>query len=324
MRSSRLLSIQMHLQLRGCVSAEALAREFEVSVRTIYRDVDALSASGVPVFAQRGRNGGIALHEGYRTRLTGMTTAEARSVPLAGLPMAARDLGLGVDAAAAQRKLMTSLPELGGADAQLIAERFHIDPVPWYHRAEVVDWLPTLAAAAWQDRRVRITYEGWDGQSQREVGPLGLVLKGGLWYLVAMAAGRPRTYRVSAIRSLEATDAKVARPRSFDLAQYWPRSVAQFEARLMRTTARVLITEEGLRILRAVSPAAAERVQATQQATSRVGWMQAELPIESPAYSARQILRLGTEVEVLAPPEVRRAVAREAAAVARRHLRAVR
>lgn len=195
MRSSRLLSLLMQLQLRGRVSAAVLARESEVSVRTIYRDIDALSAAGVPVYAERGRAGGIALHAGYRTRLTGLTRGEARSVPLAGVAGAAKDLGLGMEAAAAQLKLMAALDAQGSADAQRIAERFHLDPLPWYHRAEVLEHLPALAAAVWHDQRLRITYDSWAGEQQREVGPLGLVLKGGLWYLVAAAAGRPRVGR---------------------------------------------------------------------------------------------------------------------------------
>lgn len=321
MRSSRLLSLLMQLQLRGRVSATELARLFEVSVRTVYRDADALSAAGVPVYAERGRAGGIALHAGYRTRLTGLTRGEARSVPLAGVASAARDLGLGMEAAAAQLKLMAALDAPGSADAQRIAERFHLDPVPWYHRAETLEHLPELAAAAWHDERIRIAYQGWDGSRDQIVGPLGLVLKGGLWYLVALAARRVKTYRVSSIGRIERTGQPVIRPAGFALAAWWPKSVARFEARLMPASATVRISPEGLRILRAVSPVAAERVAATQRADARAGWTVAEVPIESPAYSARQLLRLGTEVEVLAPPEVRAAVAREAGRVARLYRR---
>jgi predicted DNA-binding transcriptional regulator YafY len=134
MRSSRLLSILLRLQLRGRVTAAELAREFEVAVRTVYRDLDALSAAGVPVHAERGRGGGIVLAKGWRTQLTGLTARQARSVPLAGLATAARDLGLGAETADVQLKLLASLPPDAAADAGRIAERFHIDPLPWYHR----------------------------------------------------------------------------------------------------------------------------------------------------------------------------------------------
>ena len=317
MRSSRLLALTMHLQLRGRIPAAVLAREFEVSVRTVYRDVDALSAAGVPVYAERGRGGGIALLAGWRTRLTGLTADEARSVPLAGLLDAAQDLGLGQQAAAAQLKLLSSLPADAAANARHIAERFHLDPVPWYHRSEALDHLPTLAAALWQDRRVLVRYAAWDGEHDRELAPLGLVLKGGLWYLVAASAGGPRTFRVSSILRLLVLDAPVQRPAGFSLSAWWPHSVAQFEARLGAGRATVRLSDEGLRILRAVSPMLAEQAMATQRpAVGRPGWVEAELMLEAPAQAARQLLRLGTDLEVCAPDELRRAVADEAARVA--------
>ncbi|MDM4767089.1 WYL domain-containing protein [Pelomonas sp. SE-A7] len=316
MKSSRLLSLLMLLQWRGRLSATALAREFEVSVRTIYRDVDALSASGVPVYAERGRQGGIALHEGYRTRLTGMTPGEAETLPLAGLAGVARDLGLGAEAQAARLKLMASLPVDAGESARRIASRFHIDPLPWYHRAEAAPCLPELAGAVWREQRVRVEYESWQGLKTQELEPLGLVLKGGLWYLVASRGGRrPRSYRVSSIRSFELLQATFKRPAGFELAEHWPAAVAEFERALLKDQATVRLSEEGCRILRAVSPLAAERVQASQRPDPRAGWIEAELPIETPEYSARQLLRLGAEVEVLAPPELREALAREARAV---------
>ena len=317
MKSSRLLSILLLLQWRGRLSAPALAREFEVSVRTIYRDVDALSASGVPVYAERGRQGGITLHAGYTTRLTGLTDDEAQTLPLAGLASVAKDLGVGPEATAAQLKLMASLPVAAGEGASRIAARFHIDPLPWYHRAEVAPCLPDLAGAVWREKRIRMDYESWQGQTRRALMPLGLVLKGGLWYLVACdgKAKQPRSYRVSNIRNLQVLDTGFQRPAPFELSRFWPESVAEFERRLMSDVATVRLSEEGCRLLRMVSPLAAEQVQASGRPSVRAGWIEAEMPIETPEYSARQLLRLGAEVEILAPPALRDAIAREARAV---------
>lgn len=319
MRASRLLSILMLLQVRGRQSAEALAREFEVSVRTVYRDIDALSAAGVPVYAQTGRHGGIALHDGYQTRLTGLTRAEALALPLAGLGAVARDLGVEGEAAAAQLKLLASLPRDAGASAERIASRFHLDALPWYHRLEALECLPRIAQAVWDARRVRMEYESWKGAVRREVNPLGLALKGGIWYLVGEVQGRVRTYRVSSVARLEVLDAGFRRPRRFDLRRYWREWVDDFEARLMRERATVRISPEGCRILRAVNPAAAQMVAASRQPSAPEGWVEARFPIESEEYSARQILRLGAEVEVLAPASLRGAVAREAGRVAAMH-----
>src|SRR5258708_2180335 len=141
MRASRLLSILMLLQTRGRLSAEALAAEFEVSVRTIYRDIDNLSATGVPVYAERGRSGGFALLEGYRTKLTGLTHAEAEGLFLAGLPGPAAELGISDNVAAARLKLLAALPENSRLAADRIAGRFHLDPSPWYR---AVDSRPQL------------------------------------------------------------------------------------------------------------------------------------------------------------------------------------
>lgn len=326
MRSSRLLSILLRLQLRGRMPAAELAAEFEVAVRTIYRDLDALSAAGIPVHAERGRGGGIVLDRRWRTALTGLSAPEARTVPLAGLAGAARDLGLGAEAADVQLKLLASLPPEAAADAGRMAERFHVDPLPWYHQPEALPLLPALATALWQGQRVRVRYESWQGEAERTLSPLGLVLKGGLWYLVATDGSRgaravPRTYRVSAMRSLRPLAQPVRRPRGFVLAAHWPRAVAEFEARLHAGQATVRLSPEGLAILRAVQPAAAAGAErcARPAGPRHPGWVEAELPIETEAYAARQLLRLGTEVEVLAPATLRAAVAAEAAAVARRH-----
>jgi predicted DNA-binding transcriptional regulator YafY len=315
MRASRLLGMMFMLQLRGRLPAQALAREFEVSVRTIYRDVDALSAAGVPIYAETGRNGGVSLHEGFRSKLTGLTPSEVAALPIAGLAHVARDLGVTADAASAQIKMLASLPPDGAATAAGIAARFHIDPIPWYHRTEDLAELPALAMAVWRGQQVRVDYESWQGDVRRRLDPLGLVQKGGLWYLVASWRGKPRTYRVANFRALKVLTTPARRPRRFDLAAFWQAAAQRFEAGLLAQRARVRISEEGERILRAVMPAGADMVARTRVACAEAGWSEADLPFETPDYSARQLLRLGREVVVLAPEALRVAVAAEADAV---------
>lgn len=312
MRASRLLSILILLQMRGRLSADALAREFEVSVRTIYRDVDQLSAAGVPIYAERGRAGGFALLDGYRTKLTGFTSAEANTLLLAGIGEAAADLGLGAELAAAQLKLLASLPPESGASAQRVAARFHLDPTAWYSRPESLEILPTLAAAVWRETRIKVRYESWRDTVMRTLDPLGLVLKGGAWYLVAAAKGQPRTYRVSNIRQLEVTENPFKRPRQFGLAQYWTRWAREFEQRLISERATIEISPAGRALLRDVNPVAAAAMEATQRPAKRAGWVRADVPVEAPGYAARQLLRLGAELEVVAPETLRQAIAAEA------------
>ncbi len=321
MRASRLLSIMIILQMRGRVSADALAREFEVSVRTIYRDIDQLSAAGVPVYAERGRLGGFELMEGYRTRLTGLTQAEAEALALAGVGGAARDLGIGAEAAAAQLKLMASLPPDSGASAQRISARFHVDPISWYARAEAIEILPALASAVWKDQRVRVQYESWKDNVTRVLDPLGLVLKGGIWYLVAAVDGKPRTYRVSSIRSLNVLDQGFQRPFRFDLARHWSGSTKEFEERLLGDRAVVKLSPAGVQLLRDVSSAASQAVAADGKPCKPEGWTKARIPVEKMEQAARQLLRLGTDVEVLAPAALRNAIAREARQIAAIHAR---
>src|SRR5882672_746159 len=177
MRASRLLSILMLLQAKGRLSAAALAAELEVSLRTIYRDIDELSAAGVPIYAERGRAGGFQLLDGWRTRLTGLTALEAQALFLAGLPGPAAELGLAEVMEAAQQKLLAALPAGWQGDARRVGARFHLDPVGWFRDSMPVDQLPAIAAAVWSERRLRIRYESWSGIVDREIAPLGLVLK---------------------------------------------------------------------------------------------------------------------------------------------------
>lgn len=187
MRADRLVSLLLLLQNRGRMTATELAAELEVSVRTVYRDIEALSASGVPVRADRGPDGGYQLMNGYRTRLTGLTDAEAGSLFLTGAPGPARDLGLGAVLTTAQLKLRAALPAELADRSRRIQERFHLDAPAWFRDAEPVPFLARAAEAVWEQRILRVHYQRWRGQVHRELRPLGIVLKSGIWYLVALA-----------------------------------------------------------------------------------------------------------------------------------------
>lgn len=315
MRASRLLSILMLLQTRGRMSAEALAAEVEVSVRTVYRDVDQLSAAGVPVYAERGRDGGFQLLDGWRTRLTGMTSAEAQALFLAGLPGPAAELGLGDAMAAAQLKLLAALPAGWQAEAQRVGARFHLDAVDWYRSPAPADHLPVVAAAVWAETRLKITYESWAGLGERLVDPLGLVLKAGSWYLAARSGGKVRTYRVAGIRAAESIGEPFARPKGFDLPAYWVEATRRFETEIYRATALLRVTAKGLKRLRGMASAVADAALSAGPMTAD-GWAEVEIPIETVEQAARDLLRLGEEGEVLAPPALRRAMADNARRIA--------
>ncbi len=319
MRASRLVSILLLLQARGRMTAQTLADEFEVSVRTIYRDIDDLSASGVPVYADRGREGGFQLLEGYTTRLTGMTPAEAESLFLSGLEGPAADLGLGESTAAARLKLLAALPSARRADASRVAARFHLDPIDWYRTASDLAFLPRLAAAVWGAERIRVQYESWNARTERTLSPLGLVLKSGIWYLVATGRSVPRTYRVDAIRVLELTGEQFERPADFDLAAHWTASVRAFESSLYRGTATLRLSPLGMERLPVLSAAAVEMARRTASAPDAEGWVQATIPIETIDHAMRELLKLGVEAEVLAPRGLRDTMRDAAATLAARY-----
>ena len=199
MRASRLVQLLLLLQARGRTTAAVLATELEVSERTIHRDVDALSAAGVPIYAERGPHGGIQLVDGYRTRLTGLTADEAEALFLSGMPGPAAELGLGTVVAAARLKVLASLPGELRARASRLVERFHLDATAWFSSSDPVPNLATLADAVWEARRATIRYRRGGDSVERELEPIGLVLKAGVWYLVAGSDDQIRTYRVSRI-----------------------------------------------------------------------------------------------------------------------------
>jgi predicted DNA-binding transcriptional regulator YafY len=299
----------MLLQSRGRMTAEALAEELEISVRTVYRDIDQLSASGVPVYADVGRNGGFALLEGWRTRLTGLTPPEAKALFLAGLPGPAAELGLGDAMQDAELKLLAALPPDWQDEARRVSSRFHLDPRGWFQPTETVEALRQIADAVWSERQVAVTYQSWTKLAERVLEPLGLVLKSGLWYMVALSDGQTRTYRLDAVRALAITDITFVRPKDFDLAAYWAVSTAQFEKDVYVGKAEVRASERGVRRLKELNATYRTAIKAAADVPEADGWMRFTLPVEETSWTASLLTRIGAEMEVLSPPELREAMA---------------
>jgi predicted DNA-binding transcriptional regulator YafY len=318
-RASRLLSILLLLHTRGRVSAQELADELEVSVRTVYRDVEALGAAGIPVYATRGRAGGFALLDGYRTKLTGLTAEEADTLFLAGLPGAAADLGLGNILAATQLKLLAALsPELR-ARAEHIRDRFHLDAPGWERAADAPPTLAVVADAVWQQRRLAVRYQRANRHRvDRVLEPYGLVLKAGVWYLVAAVPDDdrgPRTYRLSRVEAATALDELFERPLDFELQEHWRDYQQDYERRLFRSSATIRLSADGRQLLFLIGSIAARAGHAAMGPEDAAGWASTNVPIESVKHATRQLMQLGAEVEVIEPIELRLAIARAARAM---------
>lgn len=304
MRASRLLSILILLQTHGRLSAAALAERFEVSKRTIYRDVDELSAAGVPIYAERGAAGGFALIDGWQTRLTGMTSDEAEAILLSGLPATAADLGLGQRAATARLKLLAAMPAQSSAAAQRVADRFHFDPVPWHRRpAPRRDDLRLLAQAVWECQRISLVYDSWSGAKQRTLEPLGIILKAGEYYFMALRRGRAAIHKLDYARELSLLEEAFERPPNFALAVAWQDALAEFEASLRCETARLRVGPRAISRLGSLNADMAEAILAAEPAAD--GWREAEVPIETVEFASGQLLGFGAEIEVLEPEALR-------------------
>jgi predicted DNA-binding transcriptional regulator YafY len=304
MRASRLLAILILLQLRVRLTAQALAEEFEVSVRTIYRDIDELSAASIPVYGDRGPGGGFQLLDGYRTKLTGLASDEAEAMFMIGMPGPAEALGLGAASENAGRKLLASLPPSWRAESGRMQARFHLDTVDWYRSAERVDALPSIARAVLDQRTVAMTYKSWTNVRDWQVEPLGLVLKAGAWYMAAQRDGVIRTFKVSNICAHKVLDTTFERPADFDLPGWWSNSLARFESELRPAVAILNATALGLERLAQLGAYAQTAVTAAGPSDAN-GWARVTLPIETVEQAAFALLGIGPEIVVIEPSAVR-------------------
>lgn len=316
MRSSRLLQILLLLQTRRQLTARELAEELEVSLRTIYRDVEALAAAGVPVYADQGRAGGYRLVDGYRTKLTGLNEGEAAALFLVGMPGPAAALGLTEQTSSAELKLLAALAPDQRDRAGRLKNRFHLDMPAWYRDAEESPYLSAVASAVMEDRRIKVLYRRWEAprEVERTLEPYGLVLKNGTWYVVAAAPGREagqrvsgvRTYRVSNILQLAPTDEVFTRPAGFDLAKRWQEHLDRFESERFTGSALVRISAPLVASLADLSATLLLKAIADTGAEPAAdGSITVSVPIESIPNAATGLIRYGSLLEVLEPVELR-------------------
>ncbi|MFE0456677.1 helix-turn-helix transcriptional regulator [Streptomyces sp. NPDC058914] len=322
MRAARLIKMVLLLQSRPAMTAAELARELEVSERTVTRDAQALSEAGVPVYAERGRAGGYRLVGGYRTRLTGLARGEAEALFLSGVPGALREMGLEDAASAARLKVSAALlPSLRDAP-RTAAQRFHLDAPGWFQEPRTPELLPVVAEAVWDDRRVRARYRRGEGAVERELEPYGLVLKAGVWYLCARVAepgagagaGVLRTYRIDRFTGVRTLEERFVRDEDFDLPGYWAEQAERFARSILRAEVVVRLSEAGVRRLPyTVDPVAARDALAQAGEADGQGRVTVALRVESEEVAHTQLTALGPEAEVLSPASLRRRFAEDAA-----------
>ncbi|MDQ6420036.1 YafY family protein [Paenibacillus sp. LHD-117] len=309
MRASRLVSIVLWLQNQGKMSARQLAEQLEVSERTILRDMEELSASGVPVYAERGKEGGWQLSEGYRTSLTGMHSDELAALLVSSRPELLSDLGQEKQLEAALQKLLAATTDSARNSADAVRRKLHIDGAGWHANRQPKERTPCLAAVqetVWEEKALRITYERDGAEKTRVVHPLGLVAKRSVWYLVAKTEDDGlRTFRVSRLLRAEPLPETFIPPRDFDLAAYWDSSLEQFRDRLPKYPAKLRLRSDTLARL------ASERFATVLGSTKEEGgegWLHADVAFETLESACEIILGLGARAEALEPPDLRRRV----------------
>jgi predicted DNA-binding transcriptional regulator YafY len=314
MRADRLLSIILLLQTRGKMTAKALAEELEVSRRTILRDINALSFSGVPVYSEGGHGGGIALVEEYRTTLTGLNTLEVQSLFVANNNDALRDVGLGDAGERLLLKLLAALPNMHHSTADHIRQRLMIDPTWWWHDASISPFWEEIQQAVYEDRMIEAEYENFDGKiAERVLAPYSLVCKSSVWYLLAERDGELRTYRVNRFHSVRLLEGMFTRRPDFDLPTYWRTQAWNFENLPSGYRCTLRIRPERISFIKWLMPGRWELVTDAEDK----GWATMSLSMDSELLAKMLVFGLSGFVEVVEPIELRKAVATQAREVLR-------
>lgn len=318
MRAGRLLELLLLLQLRGRTTVPELAAELEVSVRTVHRDLAALSGAGVPVYADRGRGGGVRLLPGYRVGGIGrLDESEARALMLAGTPTVAAELGLDTGA---EDKLFSAMETAAATAARSLTERLLVEPEGWFTARSETPYLMMAAKAVWESRELDIYYEGASsGPNQRVIRPLGLILKAGTWYVMARSrtGAEDRLYRLSRFREARLLEHRFVRPDDFGLAGAWERSKEAFTASIPTYHVTVRLAPEGEPVLPWLQEGTPPLPLSADVERDGEGWAKLTLCFERPDSASRLLAALGPLIEVLAPAELRDRVASAARDTAR-------
>jgi predicted DNA-binding transcriptional regulator YafY len=305
MRADRLLSIMLLLQAQGKMTTQDLAEKLAVSRRTILRDIDALSMAGIPVYAEAGHGGGVALDEHYRVSLTGLNEAEVRALFVATQPGPLRDIGLGQAAEATLIKLFATLPALHRQIVAQMQQRLLLDPAPWWPPGETLPHLEILQAAVFKDCRVQVRYERNDGQiGEHILEPYSLVAKASVWYLVARRAGELRTYRVSRLIAVKTLAEGFEREPAFDLAKYWATQVNEFIANMPTCSFTLRVNAAKLRLLRLYAAGG----YVIRNTSSNETFLTVDVQLSSLEEACMLVLGLGIDAEIIAPDELREVV----------------
>lgn len=310
MRADRLLSLLLLLQNRGKLTAQKLAQELEVSVRTIYRDIDALSAAGVPVYAERGPGGGCAVLDSYRTDLTGLTRDEVRALFMLGIPAPLNELGVSQELRAALLKLSAALPPGRRQDQERVRQRIHLDSTWWFQAGEPAPHLQTIQRAVWQDRKLWLSYRlKFGARVERLVDPYGLVAKASVWYVVCARGAVMRVYRVSRVLDARIADERFERHPDFGLVDFWNDWCAEYEDSRPTYPVTVRVAPDLVDLLPMYLGEWVRDAIADAGAADAEGWIRLTLPFESLEAARGPILGLGKAIEVLEPRALRKSVA---------------
>lgn len=305
MRADRLLAMMLLLQTRGKMTANALADELEVSRRTILRDIEALSMAGVPIYAEGGHGGGVALDEAYRTNLTGLHEAEALALFISSNAARLQDIGLDKAAEASILKLLAALPVQHQSSVEYMRQRFLVDPDWWWQDSEPLPFWDDLQRAVYEDRYIEAMYENHRNEiTKRLLEPYSLVAKSSLWYLVACRDDAFRTYRVSRFHEITLLDRHFQRHDDFDLPAHWREQKAVFSDGFSEYECRLRIPPPAINFLRRIIPGRYQIVQSE----SADKWLVVEVQLETKDLAMMLVFGLGPQVEILSPSELRQGV----------------
>jgi len=304
MRADRLLSILMLLQARGKLTAKHLAHELDVSRRTILRDIDALSTAGIPIYAEGGRGGGIALDENYQMALTGLQAAEIRALFVSGMPSLLKDVGLETNVENSLLQLFAALPSFHQQAAEGVRQRLHIDPVWWWYEEKPLPFWGDLQKAVFDDHIISVTYEHHEGDVvERVLEPYSLVVKAGVWYLIAKREGNFRTYRTSRLQTLRVLARHFERDADFDLASYWESHVQAAKVNIATYVFTLRLPASKMDFLHYNIPGSAEITE-----LEGGDWLTVEVRVPSLDSARMLVFGLGADTVVLDPPELRQAI----------------